>query len=522
MANNAVFRRVSMDIPMSSRKHSRKYRSNDDTFSDADTADLIGEADAVLSNTPCKPMDLSAYLVPEDERQPLHSAAKTTPASLETQDDVPLDEDIHEISDLLEYLKELGFDSPRSLLESHSHRTTPNHPSATPMPLNRDTRNTRVQTPANRKILSDNNNQTWPAGQKSIFRSSAKQETPRKQAATTVDGTTDKQETSRTHQEPIIISQAHVEVNEVPGKPYNDENDDDHGQGEWDVSLEELLEETANAMLSPRKTWQFSEEEWERLEKVQQMAEFLLREAEHERESARRWARSVHESVLVWVEEQRALNEVHADSLANDKVQLKMTREALHRLKLEMETATTHHGTVREKLNAVIQRQADTIKVLEAKLQDKAAAEATAPAVNTPLRSVPRARTPISSTRVPRVSLSPTAGRPLDKQMVADASSPISNIDPITPTKHDALPDSVPSPMSMTVTPRIQRARTSLVDGGKLIMYRNGTEKETRPDGTCIIRFPNGDVKCTLGSETTAGIVAYYHAKEQVCMCCCR
>jgi hypothetical protein len=38
-----------------------------------------------------------------------------------------------------------------------------------------------------------------------------------------------------------------------------------------------------------------------------------------------------------------------------------------------------------------------------------------------------------------------------------------------------------------------------------------------RPDGTCIIRFPNGDVKCTLGGESAVGIVAYYHAKEKVC-----
>jgi hypothetical protein len=90
-------------------------------------------------------------------------------------------------------------------------------------------------------------------------------------------------------------------------------------------------------------------------------------------------------------------------------------------------------------------------------------------------------------------------------------------IDPITPTKHDALPHSVPSPVSMTITPRTQRARTTLVYGAKLVVYRNGSEKETRPDGTCIIRFPNGDVKCTLGGEGTTGIVAYYHAKEKVC-----
>jgi hypothetical protein len=84
---------------------------------------------------------------------------------------------------------------------------------------------------------------------------------------------------------------------------------------------------------------------------------------------------------------------------------------------------------------------------------------------------------------------------------------------PIAPTEDAALPYSIPSSESMSFTPRTQRARTSLVDGGKLVFYRNGTEKETRPDGTCVIRFPNGDIKCTSESEFT---VAYYHAKERV------
>jgi hypothetical protein len=86
-------------------------------------------------------------------------------------------------------------------------------------------------------------------------------------------------------------------------------------------------------------------------------------------------------------------------------------------------------------------------------------------------------------------------------------------MDPITPTEDAALPDSIPSPESVSFTPRTQRAWTLLVDGGKLVFYRNGTEKETRPDGTCVIRFPNGDIKCTSESEST---MAYCHAKERV------
>ena len=32
-------------------------------------------------------------------------------------------------------------------------------------------------------------------------------------------------------------------------------------------------------------------------------------------------------------------------------------------------------------------------------------------------------------------------------------------------------------------------------DGSRVVIYRNGTEKETRGDGTTIVRFANGDVR---------------------------
>lgn len=483
--------------------------------SGADISYLMREADAVLSVTPNKQtLDLSAYLVPAADEDETLSMFNEASVSLDTQN-VAMDEDSREVSDLLDYLNDLGFDSPRSLLVSHSKHQTPTSSrtirstARTPVTTNRAS----MQTP--RSVLRERNNQTWPAGAKNMF-CSAKKGTPQEHGSPT-----DKRHS--TFSSSPFVSQSHNESELLSEQDYNEvvnENTSVNKSVELDLdaSLEALLEETATAIMTPKKTWKFTEEEWQRLEKVQQMAEILLREAEHERESTKRWAKSVHESVGLWVDEQRTLVETTPNTSAN--VQLKVTLDALSRLKLELQAAENHHNVVKEKLLAIIHRQADTIKSLEAKLQRAVSdnADTSAPTFKSPPRPVVSNRVPaktLSPMRASRISLSPTVepsriGNPV-------APSPISAIDPITPTKHDALPHSVPSPVSMSVTPRTQRARASLVDGGKLVVYRNGCEKETRPDGTCVIRFPNGDVKCTLGGESGVGIVAYYHAKEKVC-----
>ena len=177
------------------------------------------------------------------------------------------------------------------------------------------------------------------------------------------------------------------------------------------------------------------------------------------------------------------------------------------RLQCDMEEAASRHQVEKQKLKSIIQQQADTIRDLQAKLK---VVEHSASVSKTPREDLQTHTTPSSSPRVSRISLSPPKPR---SRVQFGHQSPISAMDPLSATKNVTLPDSVPSPVSIALTPRTQRARTSLVGGGKLTVYRNGTEKETRPDGTCVIRFPNGDVKCTLATEA---IVAYFHAREKV------
>ncbi|CAN0590540.1 unnamed protein product, partial [Ectocarpus sp. 12 AP-2014] len=48
-----------------------------------------------------------------------------------------------------------------------------------------------------------------------------------------------------------------------------------------------------------------------------------------------------------------------------------------------------------------------------------------------------------------------------------------------------------------------------LRDGRRVILFANGTQKETLPDGGCVVRFANGDLKRVEG-ET--GVVIYTYA----------
>jgi hypothetical protein len=56
------------------------------------------------------------------------------------------------------------------------------------------------------------------------------------------------------------------------------------------------------------------------------------------------------------------------------------------------------------------------------------------------------------------------------------------------------------------------RVEEDLPDGGKLIRYKNGTEKRTDKAGNSTVRFLNGDTK---SSNLTSGAVVYYYAEAK-------
>lgn len=492
---------------MSARKTPNHLRrsfgiGDDHSQSDSDMADLIGVADSALFSTPSRnPMDISAYLIPDEPQA--QTVTKNTPVSLESVG-MPFDEESREVSALLDYLNDLALNCPlRRAVDAFHRAPDPSGALASTGDMTTSTPASRaipLRAPAPLSTLRDRDRltHTWSSGVKPTFRylktleRVAPQRTKAREGAS---GTSHRLSTSRTEST----------MESSPGEETKCVNVEDRDELELDHSLQELLEMSVDATSPQKQTREFSEEEWQRLEQVQQMAEVLLREAEYERESVRAWSKNMQEYVARWVLEQRALEEARVRAGEDE---LKAMRDALNRLQRDTEDAASHHELVKQKLQAVIQQQADKISILEEKLK---VAEKSALVLKTPHEAITR-HTLRSSLRTSRISLSPTWEKcRVERQ--ANVPSPVTVMDPITPTRDAALPDSIPSPESMSFTPRIQRARSSLLDGGKLVFYRNGTEKETRPDGTCVIRFPNGDVKCTLESESA---VAYFHAKEKV------
>jgi hypothetical protein len=72
-------------------------------------------------------------------------------------------------------------------------------------------------------------------------------------------------------------------------------------------------------------------------------------------------------------------------------------------------------------------------------------------------------------------------------------------------------PQGRPTEVSV-MPPGASRVEEDLPDGGKLIRYKNGTEKRTDKAGNSTVRFLNGDTK---SSNLTSGAVVYYYAEAK-------
>ena len=289
-------------VPRSLRNPRRVRLSlNDDDWQneDADTVDLMGDADAALSATPNETrIDLSAYL---DRVEP-PTVTKTTPVSLESQEDVPFDEETQGIAHLLDYLNRVAFDDFESMAApdpSGCDLTTSTARTATPI-----THDLRTPAPQ-RRILRDSTNHAGPSSMKAVFQDfkTGKWATPRLFKATEANHSATMSEPTLSDPVAAASGTHGIEVETVSSlEVHPDIVEDSIDLLELDASLAELLEASVDAMFSPRKTWQVSEDEWQRLEQVQRMAETALHEAVKERESARTWALKVRESVKKWVE----------------------------------------------------------------------------------------------------------------------------------------------------------------------------------------------------------------------------
>jgi centromere protein J len=73
--------------------------------------------------------------------------------------------------------------------------------------------------------------------------------------------------------------------------------------------------------------------------------------------------------------------------------------------------------------------------------------------------------------------------------------------------RHQVSP-SLPNQHQSQVHPH--RTYRTLPNGGRLVQYRNGTEREYWSNGTVVTKYMNGDVKTQAAEKVT-----YWHQKEQ-------
>jgi hypothetical protein len=216
-----------------------------------------------------------------------------------------------------------------------------------------------------------------------------------------------------------------------------------------------------------------------------------LHDARAERESARQWASSMKEAVNKWVDEQRKLirtettsrlgaMEAHEEQIHTQTASLSKLEQSIQSLYEELTTSNQTRQTTEKKLQRLLLDQQDKIHALG---QQLSSIEQTVSEQGT------------------RSSMASRAGH------TGRLPSPK---DTVIPRYVDKTPKAASGSQASSSSSRVKR-RTK--DGGHVIAYSNGVQKEVHPDGTTVIRFANGDVETKFAES---GTVAYFHKEDRV------
>lgn len=177
-------------------------------------------------------------------------------------------------------------------------------------------------------------------------------------------------------------------------------------------------------------------------------------QAREERAEARAWASKMRQAVQTWMQHQK--------------------ESTVTKLQHELQTSLQHYVKVEAQLHEIIQSQQERIEELERELLSQQ---------QQPPQPRPRPA-PIRTT-------TPTANDP----------------DLITPRSTDTVEPKKPPVHPMTYQPKKKHTNNN----SRVTHYRNGTIKETFPDGTVVLKFRNGDVQ-TIASHAQT----YYFAASKV------
>ena len=276
-------------------------------------------------------------------------------------------------------------------------------------------------------------------------------------------------------------------------------------QQQYESSCQEALAENS-ASFSCHSSFVFQQDHDESIDKVRiaspEDAKKLLRtavsalhDARAERESARQWAIAMKQAVNKWVEEQRRLvnteTTTRIGALEAHEAQIQTQAASLSKLERSIQSVyeeivssnETRHST-EKRLQRILLSQQDKIHELG---QQLSSIEQTVTEQGT--------RSSMASPRADDV----TGQLPSPKETVIPHF-----VDKTPGTKNTG------SSQTSSSSTRIKR-RTK--DGGHLIAYSNGVQKEVHPDGTTVIRFVNGDVETKFAES---GTVAYFHKEDLV------
>jgi hypothetical protein len=243
----------------------------------------------------------------------------------------------------------------------------------------------------------------------------------------------------------------------------------------------------------------------ENAKKLLQIAIDTLKDARYERESSRKWAQEIKESVEQWVEEQRELIRTESASVAAtsaaalstaSSAQVQKLESSINKLQSEIWRSNTIRSDQDNKLEELLLRQEARIASLTGELS----------AVKTQLMQI----------------LTKDDG--LFRRETRRISTP--NVRSTNPPRYPSTPKSLSSNRwseASVASSHTNRSRTRTPNGGHLVKYGNGITKEIHPDGTTVTRFVNGDVETRFGDTSTPkngggnkGIVAYFHSEEGV------
>jgi centromere protein J len=198
-----------------------------------------------------------------------------------------------------------------------------------------------------------------------------------------------------------------------------------------------------------------------------------LQDARAERENARRWAQSMKQSVSEWVSEQQTFLHRSESNLSSDHTKsLANLESSIQKMYSELVQSNLDRTKKEDALYSLVQKQQDTIRCLSIDLTNM------------------------------KTYLQPKETKKQDTPVPTNARRMASR----------GRKSSSTSQASTTSSTASGRIKKRLANGGHVVMYGNGVQKEVHKDGTLVVRFNNGDVETKFPN----GTCAYFHSSEKV------